>query len=278
MSKYDQNKTYHIVCYSGGHSSALVAIEVVRKFGKENVILLNHDINSNVEEPDIKRFKNEIAAYLGLEITYANHPEWDTKDQFDVCVDARSFVNPNDRSALCTNRLKTKPFTEFLKEEFPMCNLVAYYGFDANEGHRISRRESIMIAMGYDTDYPLARWERSILSSKEIGIEPPNSYSQFKHANCTGCLKSGKQHWFVVYCNRPDIFEKAKASEEKIGHSIIKGNWMKDLEPTFAKMKAVGIVPTEHMGSTSFWNMVKKKLSDFDLDTDTDKKPCECVF
>ena len=35
----------HIVCYSGGHSSALVAVEVVRKFGKENVVLLNHDIN-----------------------------------------------------------------------------------------------------------------------------------------------------------------------------------------------------------------------------------------
>lgn len=46
----------HLVCYSGGHSSALVAIEVVRKFGKENVILLNHDIKSTSEGEDIKRF------------------------------------------------------------------------------------------------------------------------------------------------------------------------------------------------------------------------------
>lgn len=38
----------HIVCFSKGHSSALVAIEVVRRFGKENVILLNHDINPKV--------------------------------------------------------------------------------------------------------------------------------------------------------------------------------------------------------------------------------------
>ena len=50
----------HIVCYSGGHSSALVAIEVVRKFGKENVVLLNHDINQSVENEDIKRFKKAI--------------------------------------------------------------------------------------------------------------------------------------------------------------------------------------------------------------------------
>ena len=38
----------HIVCFSGGESSAIVAIEVVRKFVKENVVLLNHDISSKV--------------------------------------------------------------------------------------------------------------------------------------------------------------------------------------------------------------------------------------
>ena len=69
----------YIVCYSGGHSSALVAIEAVRKHGKENVILLNHDISSEVEHKDIKRFKNEIAKFLGLEITYANMKGWEYK-------------------------------------------------------------------------------------------------------------------------------------------------------------------------------------------------------
>ena len=51
----------YIVCFSGGHSSALVAIEAVRKYGKENVILVNHDICSRAEDEDIKRFKKEIA-------------------------------------------------------------------------------------------------------------------------------------------------------------------------------------------------------------------------
>lgn len=55
----------YVVCYSGGHSSALVAIEAVRKVGKENVILLNHDISIEVEDRDIKRFKQEVADYLG---------------------------------------------------------------------------------------------------------------------------------------------------------------------------------------------------------------------
>ena len=53
----------HIICYSGGHSSALVAIEVVRKYGKENVVLLNHDINPSVENEDIKRLIEDIHFY-----------------------------------------------------------------------------------------------------------------------------------------------------------------------------------------------------------------------
>ena len=76
----------HIVCYSGGHSSALVAVEVVRKFGKENVVLLNHDINQSVESEDIKRFKNEVSEYLGVPITYASHEDFDKKDQFDIVL------------------------------------------------------------------------------------------------------------------------------------------------------------------------------------------------
>lgn len=80
----------HIICYSGGHSSALVAIEVARKFGTENLILLNHDLNSSVECEDVKRFKKEIANYLDVGITFANidgieDPE-SIPDQFDVCV------------------------------------------------------------------------------------------------------------------------------------------------------------------------------------------------
>jgi hypothetical protein len=59
----------HIVCFSGGHSSALVALAVVGRHGCENVMLLNHDIHPDKEDAD---FKREVAAHLGLSVTYAN--------------------------------------------------------------------------------------------------------------------------------------------------------------------------------------------------------------
>lgn len=106
----------HICCYSGGHSSGLVAIEVVRRFGKENVVLLNHDIALVSEDADIKRFKREVAAYLDSSISYANAPDWETKDQFDVVIEAGAFKVGNG-TALCTNRMKTRPFEDLAQSQ-----------------------------------------------------------------------------------------------------------------------------------------------------------------
>lgn len=270
----------HIVCYSGGHSSALVAIEVTRRFGKENVILLNHDISSWVENADIKRFKQEVADYLGLEITYANIqnlPLAEIPDQFDVVVSAAAF-KVGSGTELCTSRLKTEPFGKYLSANFADKNCIIYYGFDANETARIQRRSGILGAQGFKTDYPLALWaERTIQSTNDIGILPPNTYESFKHANCVGCLKAGKQHWYIVYCTRPDVWEKAKWAEDEIGYTIIKGTTLEELEPLFESMKQAEIVPTEHVKHQTFWKLAKQKIK-INVETDSDNKPCECVF
>jgi len=264
----------HIVCYSGGHSSALVAIEVVRKYGTEDVVLLNHNLNPTVENEDIKRFKLEVAAYLGIEITYANHDTWDTTDQFDVSIAAKAF-KVGQGTALCTNRLKTAPFEKWLDLNHPNKDCIIYYGFDINETARIQRRSSILSLKGYKTDYPLALWKRTLLSTKELNIEPPLTYSLWKHANCTGCLKAGKQHWYLVYLHRPDIWEKAKTTEDFIGYSIIKGSYLEELEPLFKALKESSITTTEYEDGRTFMARAKKVIPI--ITADIDSKPCECT-
>jgi hypothetical protein len=189
----------HTVCYSGGHSSALVAIEAVRKYGKDGVILLNHDISSHVEHEDIKRFKNEVAEYLGIKITYANAENFEEMTPISIARQMHGFqfqigITP------CTKRLKTMPFYKWLEQNFPSSlsspskEITILYGFDADEKERISRRESLLRSMGYRSEFPLAQWPRTIYNTEEIGIKKPSTYGIYKHANCIGCLKAGKQH------------------------------------------------------------------------------------
>jgi hypothetical protein len=266
----------HVICYSGGHSSALVAIEVVRKYGKADVVLLNHDIHPSVEDPDIKRFKAEVAAHLGLPVTYANHAKVAEWDQFDVVMHAKAFKVGNG-SELCTSRLKTEPFKKWIDANAPKESTTIYYGFDADEGVRIQRRIGVLGIMGYRSEYPLAHWPRTILSTSEVGIAPPLTYAAFRHANCIGCLKAGKQHWFIVFCTRPDLWAKGKAAEEAIGYSIHADETLEELEPLFRRMQAAGILATEHIDQQRFWPEVARALRQPGLFDGYTAKPCECV-
>jgi hypothetical protein len=286
MPKINDDTT-HVVCFSGGHSSALVAIEVVRRFGKDRVVLLNHDINPTVEDPDIKRFKQEVAEYLDLPIVYANYVGWNTMDQFDICRKHSAF-KVGSTSVLCTHRLKTEPFHKWLADNMePHKNCVIYYGFDKSEGVRMQRRTGVLGEMGYQTDYPLALWDRTIQSTQELGIEPPLTYGVFRHANCTGCLKAGRQHWYVIFCTRPDLWQKAKDTEEQIEYSILRNVYLEELEPYFARMRDAGVEATERLPSGEFWARARELvqyteapniMSFFSLEAEADEKPCECVI
>lgn len=269
----------YVVCYSGGHSSALCAIETVRKYGKENVILLNHDISPEVEHEDIKRFKNEVAEYLGLPITYANMKGWEHLTPLRISKKIGVF-GVYGQPALCSYKLKTAPFYKWLEENYPVTKgevseeITIIYGFDKDETHRIQRRVGVMATMGYKTDYPLALWDnRTIFNTEEIGIKRPITYEIFRHANCIGCLKAGRQHWYVVYCLYPHIFQEAIETEKELGSSIIKDIYLEELEPKFKAMKCKGIVPTEKIKPQTFWAMVRKEIPEEDLNL-----PCECAI
>lgn len=266
----------HVVCYSGGHSSAITAIEVVRRYGKDNAILVNHDCK--LEDADVARFEKQISEYLCMPITYVNFEGFETKDQFDVVVEKGSFINPKGRQALCTYVMKTLPFENYLNEFFPEKDCIIYYGFDKSEKNRINRRTTILASQGYKSDYPLALWnDRTIFETTEIGIERPMLYNKFKHANCIGCLKAGKQHWYIVYLEYPEIFKKAIDTENTIGHSIIKEGFLEDLAIEFEKMKQSGVVPTEHIPHQKFWKEVRK-LTNGTIQMDFNAKPCVCMI
>lgn len=256
----------YIVCYSGGHSSAIAAIEAVRRYGKENVILLNHGICPRVEDADIKRFRKEVADYLGLAITPCNMDGYETKDQFDICMEIKAFHAGVPGTELCTNRLKTRPFMEWLAKNYPANkdhprdDITILYGFDPKEVNRINRRKSILNAQGYVADFPLTWESRTITATEEVGINRPSRYKTFCHANCDGCLKGGKQHWYVTYCFRPDIFEKAKMAEKEIGHSILNRQYgfLKDIEPEFEILKKLGLPATEKIKPQTFWALARE--------------------
>ena len=253
----------YVVCYSGGRSSSECALSVAKKYGAENVILLNHDINATIEQACTKKLKQDVADYLGLEITYANHNDWSTATPVSVCVDAKAWKVGNGQ-ILCTNRLKTDPFKKWMEENDPQKENVYVYGFDLSEPSRISRRSQIMGVMGYKTEFPML-WDKSeIVKLEDVGIEAGSAYKTFNHSNCVGCLKAGWQHWYIVYCTRKDIWNEAKEGEDEIGYAIHKDKdgpvYLEDKEELFSEMLRAGVVPTEKVKFQTFWAQARKAV------------------
>ena len=105
---------------------------------------------------------------------------------------------------MCTYNLKTEPFSFYLQNNFPRekkmisvkedCTI--YYGFDANEMHRVQRRVGILLNMGYKSDYPLALWgDRTIFSTKEIGIEQQYLIQNYLYQSIHAPFVVSLGHW-----------------------------------------------------------------------------------
>lgn len=242
-------------------------------YGVRDLVLLNHDMHPSVEDADIKRFKQEVADLLGLPITFASRNNA-SQDQFDVCVESEAF-KVGSGTEICTSRLKTEPFMRWLRENANPASSIIYYGFDANEPHRIQRRAGIMGAQGWKTDYPLIWKRRHLFDTEEFGIQRPLTYSVFNHGNCTGCLKAGWQHWYVVFCTRPDIWQKAKWAEDEIGYSIHSDAYLSEMEVRFSAMRDAGIQPTEKIPHQKFWSDVRKVIPIAQYQPQ--QLPCECT-
>lgn len=169
--------------------------------------------------------------------------------------------------ALCSYHLKTKPFQMWLAENYPVSkndfnkDITILYGFDKTEKNRVVRRKQVLANMGYYSDYPLANWKIKVKETEHIGLKRPVTYNMFCHANCIGCLKAGRQHWYAVYCLYPHIFEEALRAESIIKHSIIKGIYLKELVPKYEQMKRKSIIPTDKIEPNKFWSRVRKELT-----------------
>lgn len=284
----------YVVPFSGGHSSARTAIYCVEKYGPENVIILNHDINLRYEDADIKRFKKEVSDFIGVPITYANINNIQSNEnipsQFDVCIKSKAITNKNG-DALCTTRLKTEPFYAWLKSNFPRTDTLFQpfrdcticYGFDLSEVSRVQRRASIMAAMGYKTLFPLLKPnDLTITNTRQIGIEPPTTYNVWIHANCVGCLKASLLHWYVCYCLAPEVYEEGEFMEDKIGgytiHTVTRNKIetpisLKELRPIYEALRIEGVPATEHQGKHLFAAMIRK----YQLEECKVGMPCACT-
>lgn len=216
----------HIAMFSGGASSAFVAYHIVQKYGKENCVLFFTD--TLWEDIDNYRFMEEVAEYIGLDITYRT----DGRTPEEVFHDVH-FLG-NSRMAKCSEELKVRQTLIYLEELRDEHNLepILYFGIGPHEQHRAVNLQNFYEHNPIEpiaTRFPMIETFTEDLDTKKIirdewKISLPRMYGLgFSHANCAGrCVRGGLGHYALLYKVWPEQYKEQEAMEERFRESFNK--------------------------------------------------------
>lgn len=219
INNITDRKSVHVAMFSGGASSAYVAYHIVQKYGKENCILFFTD--TLWEDIDNYRFMEEVAEYIGLEITYRT----DGRTPEEVFHDIKYLGN--SRVAKCSEELKVRQTLIFLEELRDVHNLepILYFGIGPHESHRAINLQNFYEHNPIEpiaTRFPMIETFTEDIDTKKIirdewKINLPRMYGLgFSHANCAGrCVRGGLGHYALLYKVWPDQYLEQENMEER---------------------------------------------------------------
>jgi len=207
------------VWVSCGAASAAAAIIAVREYGNYcNVRLLNNPIKE--EHEDNRRFINDLASYIGLEIETVVNPKWPECSIFDV-FEKRKFMS-SPIGAPCTGELKKKARQHWENINHADWNVL---GFTFEEKHRhdrfvLTERDNV-IPILIDKGITKDDCGKMIVS---LGIDLPKCYDLgMPNANCVGCVKAtSPTYWNLIRKIDTKRFLKMCETSRKLGVRLVR--------------------------------------------------------
>ena len=199
----------HIVSLSGGIGSYITLKRVLEKENKKDVIAVFCD--TLYEDGDLYRFLNDIEKTLNINIIRL----CSGKTPLQLQIESNFIFN--SRVALCSKKLKSKIFNDWLVKNFNENECILYMGIDFSEQHRCEAITKNYVP--YKVKYPLCEElnfkQEYFEELKKDGIELPRLYKiGLTHNNCGGrCVKAGIGHWLKLLESDRNRFLEAENDE-----------------------------------------------------------------
>lgn len=188
------------------------------------------------QHQDTTRYVDDCEKILQREIERLTSTEYACVE--DCVLTFGGFRNAFNGFAPCTNWLK-KRVRKNWEYEHKDYDLTYVWGFDCSEARRA---ENLLNAMPeFNHEFPLIdkclSKQDVHAMSEDLGLKRPKMYDLgYNNNNCIGCVKGGMGYWNKIRVDFPEVFARRAALEREVGHSIIKGVFLDELEPTAGRM------------------------------------------
>lgn len=214
----------HIVCLSGGKDSSVLALELRDREPRDYTYVCTP---TGDELPEMEAHWQRLEDMLGQEIVRVALP-----GGLRGLVQIKRAL-PNFRQRWCTDYLKIRTFTAWLREHVPA---TVYVGLRFDEELRIGVNYAEMVR-GVVVCYPFREWGwglRDVRSSlARRGVEIP------ARTDCARCFYQRIGEWYRLWLDHPAVFADAESDEAFTGHTFrspSRDTWpaaLKDLRAEF---------------------------------------------
>lgn len=212
--------TDRIVCwFSAGATSAVAAMEAMKRYGRENLVVAYCDTGS--EHASNMKFLRAVERWIEHPITILKSDRYG--DIWEVFERTGWLVGPH--GARCTLELK-----KAVRQQFEDFDDIQVFGYNPGEEKRVEKfmannPEVKIWCPLIETGLTKAHCIR-ILENAGIDLpvmyQPQKSGGPYSHNNCIGCVKGQAGYWNKIRVDFPDVFERMAKLERKIGAAICK--------------------------------------------------------
>lgn len=206
------------VWFSCGAASAAALKLTVDKYGADNVYAVNNPVIE--EHHDNKRFAEDVAKWVGIDIQYAVNSKYPLASVVDVFDRRKGMAFPH--GAPCTVELKKRA-----RQEWEESHQVDWHvlGFTVDERSRhdrfvLTERDNVLPIL---IDANMTKNDCADMI-RAAGIKLPEIYGRgFPNANCIGCVKAtSPTYWNLVRREFPEVFDQRAEQSRRLGARLVR--------------------------------------------------------
>ena len=260
----------HILGLSCGKDSSALALFMNKEYPHLDIEYYFSDTGAELQET--YEYLDRLEAILGKPISRITYQD----KKFDDWLEVYNGFLPSFRARWCTKQLKIKAFEQWLQETSneDVTEVYSYIGirYDERErdgykpgkngmlvGDKSKKQKAQIIPVFPFIKHEIDRAKMfSILS--DSGLDLPAYYEWRSRSGCYFCFYQRKIEWVGLKDRHPELFEKAKAYEEKFNYQ-----WRSDSSLLEIEADAEGI-KSRHEKRLRMIEHKKKVVTLFDIE------------
>ena len=209
------------VWFSCGAASAIALQEAICLYGDTCTV---RAINTPIaeEHPDNRRFCDDVASWLGINIETAINPKYPESSAVEVWRKRKAMSFAKKGAAPCTTHLKKEARYYWEANNHADWHVL---GFTAEERDRhdkfVLTERSNLLPVLIDANLSKADCAQRLV---EAGVRLPEVYRMgFPNANCIGCVKAtSPTYWNHVRTVAPEVFDERARQSRELGVRLVR--------------------------------------------------------